>query len=77
MVLVVDDEPMMGRAVTRMLGDAHDVSAVTSAAQALARLEEESAITPSCATHDADSTGWISPANWRRRHLRWPRGSSS
>jgi signal transduction histidine kinase len=38
-VLVVDDEPMVGRAVIRMLSDSHDVSAVTSAAQALARLE--------------------------------------
>jgi signal transduction histidine kinase/CheY-like chemotaxis protein len=38
-VLVVDDEPMMGRAVARLLGDAHEVSAVTSAAQALALLE--------------------------------------
>ena len=37
-ILVVDDEPMVGRAITRMLAPPHHVTAVTSAAEALVRL---------------------------------------
>jgi signal transduction histidine kinase len=39
-VLVVDDEPMLGNAVTRMLSAQHDVVAVTNARAALARVEQ-------------------------------------
>ena len=38
-VLVVDDEPMLGRAVARMLKGAHDVEVLTSALAAALRLE--------------------------------------
>jgi PAS domain S-box-containing protein len=41
-VLVVDDEPLVGRAVTRVLGPRHEVVAVTSARDALSRLEADS-----------------------------------
>jgi len=37
-VLVVDDEPLIGKSVARMLGRAHDVVAVSDPRQALARL---------------------------------------
>jgi CheY-like chemotaxis protein len=37
-ILVVDDEPMVGRAVARILGAEHEVAAVTSAEAALAKL---------------------------------------
>jgi len=37
-ILVVDDEPMVGRAITRMLAPPHHVVAVTSAAEALTLL---------------------------------------
>jgi PAS domain S-box-containing protein len=40
-VLVVDDEPMVGRAITRMLTPPHRVVSVHSAAEALARLAAE------------------------------------
>jgi CheY-like chemotaxis protein len=39
-VLVVDDEPRIGSAISRILGPMHDVTAVHSAADALARLEK-------------------------------------
>ena len=38
-VLVVDDEPMVGRLVERALAPVHRVTAVTSGREALARLE--------------------------------------
>jgi CheY-like chemotaxis protein/signal transduction histidine kinase len=38
-VLVVDDEPCIGSAITRILGPLHDVTAVYTAVDALARLE--------------------------------------
>jgi CheY-like chemotaxis protein len=38
-VLVVDDEPRIGSAISRILGPQHDVTAVSSATEALARLE--------------------------------------
>jgi len=41
-VLVVDDEPLVGRAVTRVLAPRHEVVAVTSARDALSRLEADS-----------------------------------
>jgi PAS domain S-box-containing protein len=37
-ILVVDDEPMVGRAVARILGPEHEVAAVTSGEAALAQL---------------------------------------
>jgi signal transduction histidine kinase len=37
-ILVVDDEPMLGRAVRRMLSSEHDVLAVTSAREAIERV---------------------------------------
>jgi len=37
-VLVVDDEPLIGKSVSRMLGRAHEVVVVTDPRQALARL---------------------------------------
>jgi len=40
-VLVVDDEPLVGRAVTRVLAPRHEVVAVTSARDALDRLEAD------------------------------------
>ena len=39
-VLVVDDDPMAGRAVSRILGADHDVTVHTSARQALAQVRE-------------------------------------
>jgi CheY-like chemotaxis protein len=38
-VLVVDDQPMLGRAIKRMLGD-HDVTLVTSAREAVESIEQ-------------------------------------
>jgi signal transduction histidine kinase/ActR/RegA family two-component response regulator len=38
-ILIVDDEAAIGAVATRLLGRAHDVSAVTSGRQALARLD--------------------------------------
>jgi PAS domain S-box-containing protein len=38
-ILIVDDEPMVGRLVERALGREHQVTAVTSGRQALARIE--------------------------------------
>ncbi len=40
-ILVIDDEPMVGRAITRMLSPPHHVVSVTSAAEALALLATE------------------------------------
>jgi CheY-like chemotaxis protein len=37
-VLVVDDEPSVGRTICRMLSDEHEVEATTSASEALARI---------------------------------------
>jgi CheY-like chemotaxis protein len=39
-VLVIDDEPAMGRIMTRLLGEEHDVTAVTSGPEALALFEK-------------------------------------
>lgn len=39
-LLVIDDEPTMGRAVQRMLGTEHDVEATTDPVGALQRLRE-------------------------------------
>jgi CheY-like chemotaxis protein len=39
-VLVIDDEPLIGRSIRRALSSEHDVSFVQRASQALARLEE-------------------------------------
>ncbi|MBI2392634.1 MAG: PAS domain-containing protein [Deltaproteobacteria bacterium] len=39
-VLVIDDEPMIGKAVQLMLHDVHDVTPLVSAREALARLEK-------------------------------------
>lgn len=41
-VLIIDDEPMIGRAVSRALADAHEVTSLSSAHQALEQLEHES-----------------------------------
>jgi len=38
-ILVVDDEPLVGRAVSSALSDGHDVAVTTSAVEALGRLE--------------------------------------
>jgi len=38
-ILVVDDEPLIGRVIARMLGDAHEVTVHTRAAAALATLK--------------------------------------
>jgi CheY-like chemotaxis protein len=38
-VLVVDDQPMLGRAIKRMLGD-HDVTLVTSAREAVETIQQ-------------------------------------
>ncbi len=38
-VLIVDDEPLVGVALSRVLGNDHDVVAVTRAAEALARID--------------------------------------
>jgi CheY-like chemotaxis protein len=38
-VLVIDDEPTMGRAIERVLGGEHDVEVITSAPDAARRLE--------------------------------------
>jgi CheY-like chemotaxis protein len=40
-VLVVDDEPLIGRVVTRCLGRGHHVECVSSGKEALARLESD------------------------------------
>ena len=41
-ILVVDDEPVVSKSLTRMLGEEHDVVAVTSGRAALDRLARES-----------------------------------
>jgi CheY-like chemotaxis protein len=41
-ILVVDDEPIVGKSLKRLLGEEHDVTAVTSGRDALARIERES-----------------------------------
>ncbi len=40
-VLVIDDEPLIGRALKRMLGNDHEVTAFVSARRALEHLEED------------------------------------
>jgi CheY-like chemotaxis protein len=42
-VLVVDDEPYVGRTMRRILGESHDVEVVDSASAALDRLAEQPA----------------------------------
>jgi CheY-like chemotaxis protein len=39
-VLVVDDEPAVGRTILRLLGDRHEVAVVTSGSQAIELLED-------------------------------------
>jgi len=38
-VLVIDDDPLVGRSMARLLQAAHEVTVVTSPAEALARIE--------------------------------------
>lgn len=38
-VLVLDDEPLVGRALARLIGDEHDVTSATSAREVLARVD--------------------------------------
>ena len=42
-VLVIDDEPLIAETVRRILGDAHEVAAATSGAEALALLSKDNA----------------------------------
>ncbi|MEQ1504390.1 MAG: response regulator, partial [Myxococcota bacterium] len=39
-VLVVDDEPLVGAAVARLLGDRHDITVIVEAEAAIARLTD-------------------------------------
>jgi nitrogen-specific signal transduction histidine kinase/CheY-like chemotaxis protein len=41
-ILVIDDDPIVGKSFERLLGEEHDVVAVTSGREALARIERES-----------------------------------
>ena len=56
-ILVIDDEPMVGRAITRMLVPPHRVVFVGSAAEALARLADGRFDTILCDLMMPDMTG--------------------
>jgi CheY-like chemotaxis protein len=69
-VLVIDDEPLIGRSLERLLGRAHDVTVLLSAADALRRIdrgERWDAILCDFMMADLDGIGFYEALSARER----------
>ena len=69
-VLVIDDEPLVGRSLARLLGRAHDLTVLSSAADALRRIdrgERWDAILCDLMVPDLDGIGFYEALSARER----------
>jgi CheY-like chemotaxis protein len=76
-ILLIDDEQVILRALSRQLSDRHDVVCMLDAGMALAALANgESFDLILCDMQMPGSVAWISTGRLNITILRWPRGSS-